>query len=515
MDDADYPHDDRTGLLRSPDAILFRLDVVDEICRVCLNSGTFPIFGGDDSEDLSEELKYFACVDISPDDSLPQNLCSQCRDALESAVTFKSLAQNSDNVLRKRNEEDCEIQGSQSASVGKAEEQNREKTGESSDEDLENGVYLEYAETVNSESATSDNEESNIGFNDVSTIPESVELQPAEIETLVKCFNKNAQFLQCEVCEITFKTTEQVNEHRASHHPAHIATCEVCKNIIHRDKYSIHLQLHRESYNRRIEKKNKKVECTECGKFISKSYLKRHTEMHSTDEKRFKKCTMCDKHIRVLYLSDHIKRKHTQHKPTEEKSILKLKCPVCSRIFKDSTYESHVASHALSRKKYVCEECGRECSSPSSFATHILTHKEEYKYKCQFCPYRGKHLALLKIHVRTHTKDYLYKCTTCAASFSTKSNLSAHERTHIPGAKFVCSDCGKSFAAERTMKNHIVSVHQQIKAYPCDLCGKSYGHKDVMMAHKKRIHQVAPIRPVGRKPSYLLRTQENNEVDDV
>ncbi|KOB64706.1 Uncharacterized protein OBRU01_18506 [Operophtera brumata] len=497
---------------KSPETLTFRLD---DICRTCLNSGSIPIFGNDD---ISDDLKYFASVDVRADDCLPQHVCALCWDLLESAINFRNIAQKSDVFLRKRTEEvDCESQASQSASVD-IEKQFIELTGSSDGENSDNGEYLEYAETVNESDLDIGSEKSdNASFNDTSSIPESFEPDPEELKLLVNILNKNARFPRCEVCNITFRTTEQVDEHKPAHDPQEIVVCEVCKNIIHKDSYDIHLKVHKESYNQRLEKKYCKEKCNVCGKSVGKSYLKRHIMMHCTDAGRLKKCTICDRQISANYLTDHMRRTHFQGKDeTQKKQKPKQKCPVCSRMFKESAYKGHVASHAISQKKYICEECGKEFFSSSTFSTHILTHKDEYKFKCQFCPYRGKHLGLLKVHVRTHTKDYAYKCTTCDASFITKSNLNAHEKTHTTGVKFVCPECGKCFSVERTLKRHIVTVHEGIRSFSCDICEKCFGCKDILMAHKKKVHGVLPISRVGRTPSYLLSAQGNDdEFEDV
>lgn len=498
--------------VRSPETTLFRLD---GICRICLNSGYIPIFG---SGDISADLKFFACVDIRPDDCLPQNLCTECWNLLESAIIFRRIAQKSDIALRKRTDGNQESQ-SASIYIGK---QVVELTVSSDGESSDIGEYLEYAETESGSDNEIGSEYSNdvttdASFNNTSSIPECFEPDPEELKSLVDTFNKNARFPQCEVCNITFRTMEQVEEHRSAHDNREIVICEVCKNIIHKDLYNIHLKLHRESYKQRIEKKHRKEKCTLCEKSVGKSYMKRHMMMHGTVAGTLKTCTICNKQISANYLTDHMNRRHFQHTDkVQNKLILKQKCPVCSRMIKESLYKDHVASHATSRRKYVCEECGKEFFSSSTFATHVLTHKDEYKYKCQFCPYRGKHLGLLKVHVRTHTKDYAYKCTTCNASFITKSNLNAHEKTHATGVKFVCPECGQCFAVERTLCRHINTVHEGIRPFTCDICEKRFGGKDILMAHKKKVHGVPPVNRVGRTPSYLLSAQGNDEeVKDV
>lgn len=111
---------------------------------------------------------------------------------------------------------------------------------------------------------------------------------------------------------------------------------------------------------------------------------------------------------------------------TKDNTKLKIKfnCNVCSKNFntlnrlKKHRFEVHRYFH-----KYVCNLCGRSCSS----ATY------------------------LRIHSRIHTGEKPYKCTICGTCFSDKSNYSRHCRNRKTRS---CVDCKKNFCSLSLLKTH-------------------------------------------------------------
>ncbi|KIJ49156.1 hypothetical protein M422DRAFT_246961 [Sphaerobolus stellatus SS14] len=72
-----------------------------------------------------------------------------------------------------------------------------------------------------------------------------------------------------------------------------------------------------------------------------------------------------------------------------------------------SLRDSH--THDSSRK-YICEECGQRCPTPSALETHTRTHTGDRPFVCR---YHG-----------------------CRKDFTTSSNLKRHEATHTAGSAF-------------------------------------------------------------------------------
>ena len=59
---------------------------------------------------------------------------------------------------------------------------------------------------------------------------------------------------------------------------------------------------------------------------------------------------------------------------------------------------------------------------------------------------------------------------------------------------FRCEVCGKIFTREKTMAEHINSIHEGKKPFKCDICDHSFSRKDKMKLHVTSVH--IGIQPV-------------------
>ncbi|XP_051887305.1 zinc finger protein 831 [Pristis pectinata] len=110
------------------------------------------------------------------------------------------------------------------------------------------------------------------------------------------------------------------------------------------------------------------------------------------------------------------------------------------------------------QRKYVCDECGRDCAKRSA----------------------------LEKHVRSHTGERPFPCITCGISFKTQSNLYKHNRTqsHL-------HNCQLSAELERSNKAELstnCSSASEEDRYPCegaDQEAKGNCHVDLLMANSR------------------------------
>ena len=72
-----------------------------------------------------------------------------------------------------------------------------------------------------------------------------------------------------------------------------------------------------------------------------------------------------------------------------------------------------------------------------------------------------------------------------------KSLLDSHiKNDHVRQNK--CDQCSKIFPAKRTLKRHIITVHEGRKDYKCDQCTMAYGQSGDLKRHMIRAHQNVP-----------------------
>jgi len=118
------------------------------------------------------------------------------------------------------------------------------------------------------------------------------------------------------------------------------------------------------------------------------------------------------------------------------------------------------------------------------------TGNESKKYKCVLCPH-SSHLyakkSNLKQHIETvHENIRKHVCKQCGYAASGKSNLKQHiESVHEKKKDHVCNECGKAFT-KKALKVHIRGVHQKIKNFICGECGRAFSQKGDLTRHQKR-----------------------------
>ena len=55
--------------------------------------------------------------------------------------------------------------------------------------------------------------------------------------------------------------------------------------------------------------------------------------------------------------------------------------------------------------------------------------------------------------------------------------------------KTLCEICNKCFSSNNSLKVHLKTIHQNLKAYDCTICKKAFGQKGHLNSHIKEIHE--------------------------
>ncbi|KIJ47191.1 hypothetical protein M422DRAFT_45792 [Sphaerobolus stellatus SS14] len=114
-----------------------------------------------------------------------------------------------------------------------------------------------------------------------------------------------------------------------------------------------------------------------------------------------------------------------------------------------------------SSRRYVCEECGQRCPTPSALETHTRTHTRARPYICR---YRG-----------------------CRKDFTTSSNLKRHGATHIAQCAF--EDHPRMSLRKETPEPNIPlrdsHTHDSSQRYVCEECGHCYPTPIALETHTR------------------------------
>lgn len=91
------------------------------------------------------------------------------------------------------------------------------------------------------------------------------------------------------------------------------------------------------------------------------------------------------------------------------------------------------------RQRYVCDKCGRTCSSKTMLNDHILANcSREPQYSCKECNKKFYSHGTLQCHMTIHTGELPHKCNYCDKRFRTRGQVKVHHRTHTGERPFFC-----------------------------------------------------------------------------
>ena len=200
-----------------------------------------------------------------------------------------------------------------------------------------------------------------------------------------------------------------------------------------------------------------KVECDECGKYLSRNSLLVHKKVvHRGEKPRMKvkvKCDECGK-----YLSD--MRALLNHKSLVHRGENPISCKVndcLKRLSSDSKLGDHMRKeHGFPKLKCKIEGCESEFSSINEFRSHQNTHQDQTLAECEECGKKMIPKSLKKHKKLVHQKVTPVECEVqdCGKTFNGKSYLADHMRMVHGFPKLKCTECTAEFMSESVLVKH-------------------------------------------------------------
>lgn len=159
--------------------------------------------------------------------------------------------------------------------------------------------------------------------------------------------------------------------------------------------------------------KKPRIECQICQRTYTEDFLRSHYLKHDREGCQYD----CDKCDEVFDRYDGFRLHQESHIPV---TGYKHKCATCKEAFVNKEKLAlHMKVHAV-LKSYICEWCGMIFKSQDSMKIHTRIHTGEKPLKCRECDESFAFYGALKSHMRKHTGGS-YKCNYCDKTFVYKA----------------------------------------------------------------------------------------------
>lgn len=197
-------------------------------------------------------------------------------------------------------------------------------------------------------------------------------------------------------------------------------------------------------------------------------------------------CDQCQKSYKKLY---HLNRHKKTH--SVEQTVFRCSSEGCDKTFsRKESLRSHLnLKHSgQPEKREMCDECGKSFVNISYLKTHKLSHlgSDHYPFECKECSKKFLYKKTVDEHVlRVHTDIRNFVCQICGAKKATKNSLRAHVNTHTRERLYTCKDCPKVFASSANLAIHTNCVHKKIKKHKCQYCGYAFSRMRTCKLHER------------------------------
>ena len=367
---------------------------VKNSCRTCLlpSLDLESIFSYHNDLQLARILMNCVPINISENDGLSANICTECKVSTINAYKFQQICITSDRQIRilidKEIHED--LSSTSHIKIEKGLESDGEDTGKIEpslavtiiNNDL--SAILENSEEIHdSEEFDEQSSISNYNSDGGDSGDSSGKDLDADVTTDKTQKNKSRRY-ECDLCEKEFKSTSKLARHIKQHKK--------------------HKKEDDDSGSDSDEDKNRRYDCNDCSKTFKKpSLLARHVKVHDPNKKPHE-CDKCQKRFPTQVA---LVRHDILHSDIVERSIIPRTEP----------------------QDFVCVVCPRTFKSPDSLSTHIKAHKPDVnltEYCCRICNESFLSLHDLVKHAKNHIENATHQCVVCNRMFTMGDELIDH-----------------------------------------------------------------------------------------
>ncbi len=451
---------------------------------------------------------------ISPDDGLPQFVCSQCFRQIQQVFQFKEKCEAADlqmrhyslnradpiSFIKMENDENEQAFHPETVLVTKFEEE----SSESGDDDDDN----DYAPTTKRAKNRKDSKPS-------AGTKVKAELSKTDMDekTLLEQVEIVDGRYLCKFCDKTLADRQTFRLHIRLHTGTNLKRCEICgRGFAKKNHLERHLATHGQTYkckksctkafltdadrkqhelsckksDDRQESNKVKVEDEPQNSQVSLLVCKKEelNEMVTENDDSFDPndiSNKCDVVKAISIIGENYQRTKIPFDDEEHRLISRAKvennryeCPLCTKILsREELLVLHIRTAHTGKNLLRCSVCNKGFAKPYNLNRHMLIHdnfnmdeavvkaqRPDGTFSCKFCAKIFVERQSFRVHLRMHiTTDNppANQCEICKQSFADETELSDHMPVH--GDSFPCVECDETFKSFRDRKNHIESVH--------------------------------------------------------
>ncbi|KAG9275935.1 zinc finger protein 236 [Astyanax mexicanus] len=318
---------------------------------------------------------------------------------------------------------------------------------------------------------------------------------------------------RCQVCDLTFSSQFQLEEHLHVHKGVRPYCCSECdKQFCHLENYRAHLRTHTT------------YACIIClARFASSDLLQTHLDSNHFEEE-FYQCDFCKR----IFVNMEECEKHVQ---SHQQEVKRYPCSECDRSF---NHQGSLRRHLKWHKKsaLICTDCGQAFSKKNYLLRHSFVHLGLLPYTCVHCK---RHFRLASLYRKHQCKPESIQCVACLVVFKSKDDFENHKKntgcwghqmaTSLKTNDIRCMECGEIFANTEELKKHAgthqrimkcsecgmgfrsslmlmshMGGHAAVRPCLCKECGLGFPHQHAYDSHLKTCGLVSPPEPSAKKP---------------
>ncbi|XP_067304806.1 zinc finger protein 1035 [Pseudorasbora parva] len=255
----------------------------------------------------------------------------------------------------------------------------------------------------------------------------------------------------CSVCNMTFPTKKDLDEHEQCHLTA--ATQYECTECGDSFLGSDAFRKHHCSNRKFLDKRHSESSVSSSKKQSSGAPFQAGDEEEEVDVgEDFIICPICKRRFSSnSSLMEHHKKHHEDPRP--------FKCLVCNKGFTKKRYlTQHQQIH--SERPYKCDVCSETFKTETTLISHRRMHDAKRQHQCPICCRTYLTANDLAKHKRKHaehqslSQDNEFRCDMCYKSFSMFDQLQKHQETHVGQVVYECTECDKAFAFLNLLEEH-------------------------------------------------------------